>query len=300
MKKYFNFLIYLSFIFLIYFLYKHKYFSLENVEVNYPYLSLSILFLWICFLWETIAWWKMLSIHGVHVPLNSAIASQGLVVFTKYIPGKVWLLLGRASYTSSKGYSFIKTSVISIKAQIIATWIGLVLGLIPIIIINKITKLSISLIVLIAVITSFILSKKIHNITLSFLSKITKRKFEIPFIKLGELSSIAIYYLIYWILLAIAFFLLARSFYNDISIIIGFVFPLAVVLGALAIFIPGGLGAREGILIGYLIITGITAKEATQLSMLARLWFLLGETFIFCLAFIIEKKSKKYKMSLAR
>jgi len=38
------------------------------------------------------------------VPLNTAIASQGLVVFTKYIPGKVWLLLGRASYTSSQGW----------------------------------------------------------------------------------------------------------------------------------------------------------------------------------------------------
>jgi uncharacterized membrane protein YbhN (UPF0104 family) len=238
----------------------------------------------------------VLSVHDVHVPLNSAIVSQGLVVFAKYIPGKVWLLLGRASYTSSIGFSFLKTSVISIKAQIIATWIGLVLGLIPIIIINKITKLTVSLIVLIAVITSFILSKKIHNIILSVLSKITKRKLEIPYIKLGELSRIAIYYLLYWILLAVAFFLLARSFYNDISIIIGFVFPLAVVLGALAIFIPGGLGAREGILIGYLILAGITAKEATQLSVLARLWFLLGEVFIFCLAFIIEKKFLAYKV----
>lgn len=63
-----------------------------------------------------------------------------------------------------------------------------------------------------------------------------------------------------------------------------FAFPLSVCFGIIAIILPGGLGLREGIIIGYLVLAGLDTEQATTISFLNRLWFIAGELFIFLLA----------------
>jgi len=61
----------------------------------------------------------------------------------------------------------------------------------------------------------------------------------------------------------------------------------------MALIAPGGLGAREGVMIGYLIFAGIPAIEATTIAVVSRLWFLLGEIFIFILGWSLHKTSNR-------
>lgn len=291
MKKYFYLLVYISLAFLFFYLIKFEYFRIDNISLSYPYLFTSILFLCLGFLLDSITWWKILSFYNIRIHITDGIASHGLVVFSKYVPGKVWTILGRASYVSAKNFPLAKTSLISLKAQIINIWIGLFLGGIPLIIFQGLTKLSILSFFIIIVFTLFIISKKIHDFILFFLSKIFKKKIEIPFINSRDLIKISIYYGLYWILLIIGYFFLVKSFYVHISIIAGFAFPLSATLGILAILFPAGLGVRESVMIGYLTSIGIPTKEAATISILARLWFIIGEIFIFLLAFLIHKKN---------
>ncbi len=289
MKKYFNLLVYISLIFLFYYLIKFDYFKIDNINLYYSYLYVSIIFLCLGFLLDSITWWKILASHNIHIHFTSGIVSHGLVIFSKYIPGKVWTIFGRASYVTAKNFPLATISLISLKAQIICIWMGLLIGGLPLIILLGFTKLSILSFIFIVVITLFIMSKKIHNCMLFLMSRIFKKNIKIPFINFRELFKISVYYGLYWIFLLIGYSFLLKSLDPDISIIAGFAFPLSTTFGILAFFLPAGLGVREGIMIGCLVSIGIPIKDATTISILARLWFIIGELFIFFLAFLLEK-----------
>ena len=74
------------------------------------------------------------------------------------------------------------------------------------------------------------------------------------------------------------------AFSTAISPVMMFAFPLSVCFGLIAIFLPAGLGLREGIIIGYLTLAGLDVESATTISFVNRLWFIGGEVFIFLLA----------------
>lgn len=293
MKRYSSLLVYISIAFLAYYLYRFDYIELGGIRPSYPRLVVSVIFLCLAFMADALAWWKTLSIHDVSVPAGIGVASHGLAIFTKYIPGKVWVILGRAAYVSKHGFPLVKTSLVSIKAQIIAIWVGLILGLLPVLILQRFTKLNILSIVILFLATAFILSPALHNGILRLIYRLTKKKIEIPVINPGQLSRISLYYIMWWGFLMIGFFFMASSFLPGVSLTVSFAFPLAATLGILAIVFPGGLGVREGILVGYLVFVGIPVKEATTICILARLWFVIGELFIFSTAFILDRKHQR-------
>jgi uncharacterized membrane protein YbhN (UPF0104 family) len=70
----------------------------------------------------------------------------------------------------------------------------------------------------------------------------------------------------------------------------GLTFPLAATLGILAIIAPGGIGVREGVLFLFLNSSGaLTVEEATTISVFSRVWFLVGESFLFLIALLMSK-----------
>jgi len=90
------------------------------------------------------------------------------------------------------------------------------------------------------------------------------------------------WFVLAWGLWKVAFYLLARSLVQgNVPWNLGFAFPLACTLGVLAIVMPGGLGVREGVLTGYLVLAGIPVADATTVAVASRLWFLIGELFMF-------------------
>ena len=98
-------------------------------------------------------------------------------------------------------------------------------------------------------------------------------------------------YLLMWVLRCVGFYLLVVSLSNgtEIHIGIGLSYALALCVGFLALAVPGGLGVREGILVAYLTYAGFDLQQATTISIASRLWFLIGECFIFFTGFILDK-----------
>ena len=100
-------------------------------------------------------------------------------------------------------------------------------------------------------------------------------------------------YLVGWILYGIAFFFFTGSVvsvpFTKIYMFPG-VFAAAYLVGLIAIFVPGGLGVREGIL-ATLMGNFFLLPVATAIALASRLWFTLAE--IVCVGVALRLRSRK-------
>jgi hypothetical protein len=292
-KWFFNILIYLSLIFLVVYLFKYNYINLKGIRFNFCYLGLSCILLWMGFVASTLAWHKCLAIHSMPARRLSAIASHGLSVFAKFIPGKVWVVLGRAAKISSDGVSLKTASYASLKEQLVYVWIGLALGIVLLITKNGSIELLLLVALLFIGLTVFNLSDWFRKLVALVNKKVTKREFNIPKISAKEFLSLSGSIAIYWGLWSIGFWLFTKSIVADIPVAVALVFPLSVTLGLLAVIVPGGLGVREGFVVLGLSLFDVPVDIATTVSVAARLWFLSGEIFIFLLGLSINISKKR-------
>jgi uncharacterized membrane protein YbhN (UPF0104 family) len=94
----------------------------------------------------------------------------------------------------------------------------------------------------------------------------------------------------FWLCWSAGFYLLIVALHTgDLSPMSGLAFPLATALGILALPLPGGIGLREGVLAGVLVAAGLAGSHATTYAVVARLWFLLGEAFMFGVGWIAHR-----------
>jgi len=290
-KLFFNILLYLSLIFLLIFLYKSNYLNVKGLKFNYLYLILSLVFLWTGFYLSTVSWWFVLKKHKIIVSKKLALSSHGLSVFAKYIPGKIWVILGRGVKVAGEKYSAKTCTYASLKEQLLYVWLGLLISIIPLFIYRKTDLFLLGVFVIFIGITFFNFSDKVRIFIIKAVKKVFKKELDIPHISFKESLNILVYIFFYWIAWIIAFWLFSLSIYPETSINIGFVFPLSVTLGLLAVIVPGGIGVREGIMATFMILMGIPVETATTISVISRLWFISGELFIFLLALVFNKKN---------
>ncbi|MCD4735919.1 MAG: flippase-like domain-containing protein [Bacteroidales bacterium] len=293
MKKAFNILLYLSLLFLFIYLYRLDYFSFTGLKWNTSLIVVSTLLLWTGYYLSSLSWWNILRKHEINIGSSIATVSHGLSIFAKYIPGKIWVILGRAGYVARYGFSLKSCSFLSMKEQLLYVWLGLFISAIPMLFFYGLTLFTLFVLGILLFFTFFLYSKKFHFWLLSILSKITRKSWDIPFVSFRDNLNIIGLILVYWLVWLFAFYFFVRSFYPDAGFEIAFAFPLSVTLGLLAIVFPGGLGVREGIMVGYMTLGGIPVETATSISIYARLWFISGEIFIFLLALIIKAVTKK-------
>lgn len=293
-KWIFRILLYLSFIFLVAYLIKFDYLKFNHLSVNFTPLIISLLFLWSGFFVSTLSWGYALKIHKVHINTQLAVVSHGLSVFAKYIPGKVWVILGRAAYVSERTQNKVSDlSFISLKEQLLYILLGLLLAFVPTTLyFNREYWVLIILLTILGLIL-ILFVRKFHDFFNFTLSQIMKREFNLPFLEFRLSLKLSVRILIYWITWSIGFYLFMLSLSPDIKFYHAYVFPLAVCYGVLAIFLPGGIGVREGIMVAYLSATGIDLQLAITISALSRLWFITGEVFIFLLSAFLSIRSKK-------
>ncbi len=294
MKILYKLLVYCSIIFLVIYLYKYDYFHIRGLHFRYHYLIAAVIFLWAGFLLSAVSWWNALKVHGIHVKVKLAIISHGLSIFTKYIPGKIWVILGRASFVSQSGSSMKAGSYISLKEQLIYIWVGLLIGIGPLLYYYPFNGFVILVLLITLFFTVFLYSKKFHKLLINILQRIIRKEIDVPLVSFREVLPVIVYILFYWSAWLVAFYFFLMSF--DIEFGIGAVFcwPLSISLGVLALISPGGLGVREGIMTGFMVLTGIALETATTIAIISRLWFITGEVFIFFLSWSMNRFRLKY------
>ncbi|MCD4698410.1 MAG: flippase-like domain-containing protein [Bacteroidales bacterium] len=288
-NKYINILIYVSIAFLFIYFYKLDYFAFQDVNFNLIPLIISICLLWNGYVISSLSWWNSLKIHNVNIPIKSAIISHGLAIFAKYIPGKIWVILGRASKVAAETKDPVsELSVVSLKEQLTYLLVGILISIVPVY-----QLYSFSMIFMVVLLSGLglglaIFNKAMHNLLLWLLSKLMKNSSGLPLITIKNGFKLSLYHLFLWTSWTLGFYFFGLAIEDSFSLNLAFVFPISVVYGVLAIFMPGGIGVREGIITAYLIMSGVELEVATTISVLSRLWFVLGEIFIFLLALVLN------------
>lgn len=294
MKSWHKYIVYLSVVFLAVALYKADYLKVPHIFSVFA-LAASFLLLFAGFILNAISWRQVLQKSNIAVGLGESFAGLGLSVFGKYIPGKIWLVMGRAAYLAEKShYSLGALSAVSLNTQFIAIWVGLVLGLIGIYLAGGGHLWSWLILAVWVVLTVVIFSPFIHAKAEQAMRRLLHKDFTIPKLSFRSTLSVMPWFVGYWALWSCGFYLFVNSLTaTTVPWNVGFGFPLAGTLGIMTFISPGGLGTREAVMTGYLALAGIPLVEATTVAVASRLWFLGGEVFIFISGWIVHKRIQK-------
>jgi uncharacterized membrane protein YbhN (UPF0104 family) len=293
MNKWLKYLVYISIVFLLWTLWREDYLYLPEVE-NYFFLSLSIVFLFAGYITKSKVWQVGLQVKGTNASLRDSIASTGLAELSKYIPGKLWIIIGRAGYIAGRyAIGSGKAAGISLIVQFLTIWSGIFVALIGIIFIHVPLEWILLLGAGWLALTFILFLKPFHDLLQKGTQKILKKEVSLPFISFKESKPVLHWFFIDWLVRMIGFYLMLVSMSTQtLSPALAAGFPLSITLGIMVIFAPGGIGVREGILVVWLTTAGFHSAEATTLSIATRLWTLLGEIGIFATGMIIKAKDR--------
>jgi uncharacterized membrane protein YbhN (UPF0104 family) len=251
--------------------------------------GISLFFLFLGFVFSGLSWWYSLKVHKINIDMQTGVLSHGLPIFAKYIPGKVWTILGRASKVSQavkNDTAFL--SFISLKEQFVYLLVGIVISIVPIYTVYGFNYFFILVLLSGIGLYLVIFNKLIHRLITQVFEKILKKKLDIPLITHKNGFKLSVFNVLLWISWTLAFYFFSKSVAGDFGINQAFVFPISVVYGVLAIIMPGGIGVREGIITAFLTTSGMELEVATTISVASRLWFILGEIFVFILSLILQ------------
>ena len=291
MKSLYRWFVYVTLVFLVYYMVRQGALDIPRVH-SVPVLVASIPFLFAGFFGGALSWRKVLSRSGFDSPFGECLASMGLSVFGKYIPGKFWLILGRAAYIAERRRAPIgDVSTASLNDQFIGLWGGLLLGTIGLLWVGGVRLYGWLTLVAWLVMTLLVFSPLVHRLAQVVLSALLRRSIKIPVLDLRSTLGILPWALGYWAVWAVGFLLLVRALSaQPVPLSAGLAFPLAGSLGVLAIIAPGGLGVREGIMVGYLTLAGTPLPQALTVSVASRLWFLVGELTFFASGIVASRR----------
>lgn len=284
-------LLYLSLCFLALALYRADYLFLPSI-VSYKNILISILLLFCSFIIEAHAWKKNLNVMGFSVKFNEALISMGLFVFGKYIPGKIWGVAGRSAYLAVKNnYSKKNIAFVAVINQMLSMWVGLWLGLFGLFFVKHLEVYRNISLLLLFFLTAVLFTTIPVKIVTGFYRFIFKKNIQIQYISINQIFIVLPWYLFRWLILSFAFYFFVMGLtYTNVPFYTAFGFALAGNLALAVVFLPGGLVVREGVLLGFLTLCEFSIEIATTISITSRLWFLLGEIFIFGYALGLEKK----------
>ena len=293
MKNWFKYIFLASLVFLVIALVRADYLRMPEIHRT-GFLVVALLLVFLGFFLNGLSWSMILKEAGYRISIRNGVTAHGLSIFTKYIPGKVWVIMGRAEYVAKMyGYSRKDMTSFSMDAQLISIWSALLTGTVGVFLVGGLSIYGWGILAMFLVLSLVIYTPLFHRLTGMILSRVLKREARIPKLPFRRVLKMIFWYVLNWSTWGTGFFFMAASM---LPVVPGFeismAFPLAGSFGIITVFAPGGLGVREGIITGYLSLTGLELAIATTIGVFSRLWFLTGEVFIFVLSLILSRKNR--------
>jgi len=214
----------------------------------------------------------------------------------KYLPGKVWLLVGRAYLYQKENISkkmIAAAFSLEVACGVIASGIVIIVSIVVCGLFEFRSQLY--LILLLVAAGLIFLHPKIFAGTLNwFLVKLKRATINVRF-KYIDLLEIILVYIISWVLLGVGFYFLTNSIISiepDNIVFMTGALAFSGIIGMLAFFVPAGLGIQEGALV-ILLSRIMPGSIAVLISIVVRLWLILTEIFMVILVKLINIKQSK-------
>lgn len=259
-------------------LYRNSWLEVPDVLLPLPAMAALVLVL-AGFAFNVAGWRSTLTLFGYDVGWREATAALGLSVMGKYIPGKVWAMVGRASYSAMRHpWPLARLSFVSIYAQFVNLWLGLVLGLVGVALMGAPRSWWYAIVPVLLLLTVSLFTPLGQRWMTGLLARLSRQAAPAAPRYGTGLALALIWYALAWLSWAAGFVAFAHAFPEvAVSPAIGLGFVLAGVVGILTIFAPGGIGTREAALVAFLMLDGVGVEMATAVAVGSRVWFLAGE-----------------------
>jgi len=258
--------------------------QVKSFDFSFAWSSLliSILILLAYLFFRVYIWMVMLRKMEVSLSFRTCVKISFLSTMGKYLPGKVWLVLGKVYLAGKEGIPkplALASAVLEVVLELTASIVFFLAFLTTR---PEMAPLSDNLLYVLGLAVAaglIMLHPKIFyaviNFTLRWLKKETIQE------AIGYTGMIHLfgYYLLLVLVQGIAFYFFINAIcFIPLSTIFGLSASVAVAgaLGTLSVFAPSGLGVREGIL-ALLLANYVVSPVAVLISLLARLWVTLGE-----------------------
>jgi hypothetical protein len=267
-------------------------------EIKWPLVLLSIGMIWGAYLLAAVRWRAILRHFGIEFRYRQAWRTSALPLLGKYIPGKVWALLGRVYFAVQEGASPEAAGGAAVFAQLSAfpgkalafLLVAPFMGMAP-------SNYQIGVALLIMLALMIVLHPRVLFFGLNLALRLIGReqvKIDLDYrTVLGFiLASTGISFVN-----GLAFTVFAASITSlelaDVPTLVG-AHPLAILLGLVSVFAPAGIGVREGVLLAVLS-QRFPPEIAIAVSLGARLWFTVAELSFVAFSWLILRTPKGAK-----
>jgi len=223
-------------------------------KLNYFYLVLSVLLLSLLFFIGSWGW--MLILHRLRVRISFKRSMEIWVasIIGKYIPGKVWFVLGRIYLGQKLGISKTKMSLAIFLEIILMQSSGVMFFFASFLLWEQRTLLQQiwPFMIIFWVLTIVVMQPAVLQRIVNPLLRILKKEEISIDISNKDIFLLLSFYFFFWFCSGVGIYFLTRSLY-PISIsavpIISGSWAISTVLGFMVFVVPGGLGVREGVIV---------------------------------------------------
>ena len=269
--------------FLIRYLYNNwREVSTFNFTFRYSYLIFSFPALFAFFFLRVYAWQAILKKMQITLPLNKCLKVSFLSMMAKYLPGKVWTVLGKVYLSDKEGVpkaEAFTSVVIEIVLEIVASIFFFFFFLFSLMEESLLSPNVLYLLGLVLVGGFIFLHPRVFYKVINTLLSRFKKETIPEAIRYRDIIQLFFYYNGLVLIQGVAFYFFVNALcYVPLQNLVGLTasFAVAGALGTVSIFAPSGLGVREGIL-ALLLSTYIVSPVAVLISLLARIWVTLVE-----------------------
>ena len=256
----------------------------ERLTFRLPYLVLSLACFVVAFTLLSLGWKYNLRSLGGHIALIHSLEILALARLGRYMPGKIWFVLGRAYFAAKRGIPEKKAAV-SIALDVATILVSACLTFLALagFVAKSVLPVSAHYLAGAALLGLVFIHPAIFSRIVNLALKGLKR----PPLELSlrpvNILVLLLTYCTVWLLQGAGFYFLVNSFY-PLPLQLGpafvAIYALAWLLGFASLAFPAGLGVREGVLSLFLkfylpVSLGIIA------ALLIRMWVTLIEVVFF-------------------
>ena len=286
-------IIFIIFFFLFQYFLKnyHKLYQYQ-FSLHLWYLIIAIFFFIPCRILGPFIWKRILFFLGINLSYLDAFKICSLSALAKYIPGKIWNLLGRVYLARNNNIpeNIVITSqgiemILMFFSGVIIFLFSLFLGLD-----NYLIKKTIWILAFIPFLI-LLLYPPIMQIIINFCSKIFHFRQFVVNLKFYNIIETILLFMFFWIFSGTAFFFLIRSLIVIpkilLPVIIG-IYSISSIMGSFSFLTPAGLGVKEGVL-SLLLSFYIPLSIAILVSLLERVLTIVIELFRAAIIIIVKR-----------
>jgi uncharacterized membrane protein YbhN (UPF0104 family) len=241
------------------------------------------------------AWYLITLNLGIALPFQETLEGWFYSQMGKYLPGKVWLLLGRFYFYDSKGKSR-KTLTVALYFETVTMMVAAgLLFFASLLFFREVQsapfRWAFLWLVLILPAAPFSLHPRILQRISNGILRFLKRQPITISMSYPDILRVLGVCLCSWVMGGVGFYLFVDSVFPVSSGHILFLtgaLAISNTLGLLALFAPGGLGVREGVLV-FLLSSIMPGSVAVVLSVLTRLWMTLIEIGLIGVVYLTGK-----------